>query len=116
MSRYVIGTLLTVLILSGGCAARAVERVQSAASPGYQLILPPAVADKGYPGGFHVQSDAPVASWHQVAAFATRDACESSRIARIDDSIDKARIEVGDRAKYQLPVRRAVRARCVVAR
>lgn len=108
--------LVVVLIISGGCAARSAERGQGAASQAYQLIIPPDVPDERYPGGAHLQSNAPLGTWHQVAAFATFEECESSRINRIDDSIDKARIEVGDRAKYQLPVRRAVNARCVSPR
>jgi hypothetical protein len=125
MARHVVGTLIVVLIIGGGCAARSGEqpqaaarsgaRPQVAASQGYQLIHPPDVADTRYPGGFHIRSHAPLASWHQVAVFATLEECESSRVTRIDDAIDKARIEVGDQAKYQLPVRRAVNARCVSA-
>jgi hypothetical protein len=48
-----------------------------------------------------------------VAVYTSRQACDSARIARIDTSIDEARAEVGERAKYQMPVRRAVNARCV---
>lgn len=116
MTRHVVGTLIVVLLACGGCAARAAERQQGAASHGYQLLRPPDVPDQRYPGGVHVQSDAALASWHQVAVFATLEACESSRIDRVDDSIDKARAEVGTQAKYQLSVRRAVHARCVLAR
>ena len=115
MTRHV-GTLIVVLILSGGCAARSAERGLGVASQGYQLIDSPEVPDERYPGGVHIQSDAPPTTWHPVAVFATHEECESSRIKRVDDSIDKARVEAGAQAKYQLPVRRAVNARCVSAR
>ncbi len=113
MTRHLVGTLVAVVIIGGGCAAQSAERGESATSHGHRLMYPPDVPDAHYPGGVHLQSDAPLTSWHQVAVFATREACESSRTARIDDSIDEARAEVGDQAKYQLPVRRAVNARCV---
>ncbi len=116
MTRYVVGTLLMVLIGGSGCAARPAAGGQGVASPAYQLMCPPDVRDENYPGGVHVQADAPLAAWRRVAAFATREECESSRLNRIDESIDKARVEVGDQAKYQLPVRLAVNARCVTVR
>jgi hypothetical protein len=115
MHRHVVGTLIVVLILGGGCAARSAGRGQGAKTQGYHLVYPPDVPDKGYPGGVHVQAAAPLTAWHEVAVFATHEKCEASRITRIDESIDKARAEVGDQAKYQLPVRRAVQARCVSA-
>jgi hypothetical protein len=108
--------LIVVLIASGGCTARSAEPGQVTVGQGYELMHPPDVPNENYPGGSHVQSSAPLTSWHHVAVFATHEECESSRIHRIDDSIDKARGEVGDQAKYQLPVRRAVNARCVSAR
>lgn len=114
MSRHVVGTVIVVLIVAAGCAARSAERGQATASPGYRLVRPPDVRDERYPGGVRVRSDAPLTTWEHVAVFATREECESSRITRIDDSIDKARAEVGDQAKYQLPVRHAVNARCVI--
>ena len=79
-------------------------------------MYPPDVPDERYPGGVHVLPDAPASSWHRVALFASHEECETSRIARIDDSIDEARQKVGDKAKLALPVRRAVNARCVTAR
>jgi hypothetical protein len=107
--------MVLVLFVSGGCAARSVKPAPApaVASVGYRLVRPPDVPDTRYPGGFHVQGDAPLDHWQQVAAFPTREACETSRIDRIDDSIDKARAEFGAKAKFQLPVRRAVHARCV---
>ncbi len=105
--------MILVMCFSGGCAARSVERGSAVASAGYRLIRPPDVPDTRYPGGFHVQTGAPLEKWQQVAAFRTREECETSRIERIDDSIDEARAEFGAQAKFQLPVRRAVNARCV---
>jgi len=112
MNRYTLGTMILVLFVSG-CAARSVERAPAVTSAGYQLVRPPAVPDTRYPGGFHVQASAPLEKWQQVAAFQTREDCETSRIAQIDESIDQAREEFGAQAKFQMPVRRAVNARCV---
>lgn len=102
-------------MLLAGCAARSVERGPVVASSGYRLIDPPDVPDEHYPGGVHLQAGAPLKAWHQVAVFATREECDSSRLDRIDATIDKARDEFGDKAKFQLSVRRAVHARCVSA-
>ena len=74
---------------------------------------PPDVRDEHYPGGVQVRSDAPLEAWAQVAMFPTFAECETSRLHHIDDSIDRARLDAGERAKYELPVRRAVHARCV---
>src|SRR5688572_14237977 len=116
MPRHVVGILILVSIIGGGCAPRQPERHDAAVSQGYRLMNPPYVRDEHYPGGVHVRSDAPLKSWSQVAMFATAEECETSRVHRIDDSIDRARLEVGERAKYELPVRRAVHARCVSTR
>jgi hypothetical protein len=113
MARHVVGLLVVVLIAAVGCAPRSARREQGAALQGWQLIHPPEVRDERFPGGYQVQADAPLTTWHQDAVFATRDACESSKITRIDDRIDEARAAVGDQAKNALPVRRAVHARCV---
>ncbi|MEO6026595.1 MAG: hypothetical protein ABIR79_06985 [Candidatus Binatia bacterium] len=115
MHRYALGTMILVLFVSGGCAARSVARGPAVASAGYRLIRPPDVPDTHYPGGSHIQAGAPLEKWQQVAAFTTREECETSRIDRIDDSIDQAREEFGAQAKFQLSVRRAVNARCVGA-
>jgi hypothetical protein len=118
MSRPVLRALFIVALTAGaGCAARSTSHPHAmVAEPGYALMHPPDVPDTHYPGGVHVVSEAPMDSWHRDAVFATREECELSRITRIDDSIDDARAEVGDQAKFQLPVRRAVNARCVLAR
>ena len=116
MTRHVIGVAILVLIAGVGCAARTAERAPKLAAPGYQLIDPPDVPDARYPGGAHVQANAPLSSWHRVAVFADEKACDSARVARIDTSIDEARAQVGERAKYQMPVRRAVNARCIPVR
>lgn len=110
MSRHVVGTLIVALIISGGCSARSVQRGQVVASQSYQLIVPPEMRDEHYPGGLHIRPDAPRSTWHQVAVFATNEECESSRITRIDDSIDKARAEVGEQAKYAFVYLHTLRA------
>jgi hypothetical protein len=115
MHRYVVGTLIVALAASGGCAARSAERQPSAVAQSFELLSPPDVPDEHYPGGAHVQTSAPLSKWHRVAMFATLEECETSRTARIDDTIDEARIRAGNQAKNQLPVRHAVNARCVRA-
>lgn len=115
-TRSAVTALVALLVVTGGCAARPASPRQTAAAKGYELIDPPAAPDKHYPGGVHVLSDAPIGEWQRVAAFSSLETCESSRVARIDDSIDLVKREVGDKAKFQLPVRRAVHARCVLAR
>jgi hypothetical protein len=116
MHRYVLGTLILALAASGGCATRSAEGRPGAVAQSFELLSPPDVPDQHYPGGVHVQTSAPLPEWHRVAMFATLDECETSRAVRINDTIDEARIRVGDEAKNQLPVRRAVNARCVRAR
>jgi hypothetical protein len=116
MSRHLIGAVVVLLVAGGGCAARSTPREPVVAARGYELICPPDVPDTRYPGGVHVVGDAPTSKWRHVALFVTLEECESSRITRIDDSIDEARRRVGDKAKFELPVRRAVNARCVAAR
>lgn len=112
MTPHIAGTLVVVMIASAGCAAHSATP-QVLEARGFQLLLPPDVPDTRYPGGFRIRTDTPYASWHPVAAFTTLEECESTRIHQIDESIDQARAEVGDQAKFQLPVRRAVNARCV---
>jgi len=107
--------LIVLSVIGGGCAPRQPERNDAVVSQRYRLMNPPDVRDEHYPGGVHVRSDAPLQAWSQVAMFPTFEECETSRLHRIDDSIDRARLEVGERAKYELPVRRAVNARCVSA-
>ena len=117
MSRPVLAVLfIGALTACGGCVARSAPQSHTLPPPGFALMHPPDVPDTHYPGGVHVVSEAPMETWHRDAVFATREECELSRITRIDDSIDAARAEVGDQAKFQLPVRRAVNARCVLAR
>lgn len=116
MIRHLVGTFVAVTIASAGCAARsAAPQVQVTEAQGYQLLLPPDVPNTRYPGGVRVQTDRPYADWHHLAVFPTFEECETTRIHHIDDSIDHARAEVGDQAKFQLPVRRAVNARCVLS-
>lgn len=101
------------MITSAGCAARSPAPARVAEAPSYRLVVPPDVPDTHYPGGIHIRVGAPYEHWHQVALFPTLEECESTRVHRIDESIDSARAEVGEQAKFQLPVRRAVNARCI---
>jgi hypothetical protein len=86
-----------------------------ACAPGvrWRLMEPPEVANPSYPRGVQLLPNTPKAEWHAVGAFASEDACETARRERTDDAIDRARDAVGDEAKFELPVRRAVNAVCV---
>ena len=77
------------------------------------LMHPPEVRDESYPKGYRLLSNAPVAEWRRVAEFDSEAACDAARTRDVDDSIDRARAEHGEDAKYELPVRRAVNAICV---
>lgn len=110
----VVGLLAIVLTAACGCAAHAPW--SSAGRGDWQLMQAPEVADARYPRGYRIESSAPLAAWRAVGSFATRDECEQAMRTQIDDSIDRARAAVGDDAKNDLAVRRAVNARCVLAR
>jgi hypothetical protein len=79
----------------------------------WRLVYPPEMPDEHYPKGVHLVGAAPLSEWTGAETFASRDACEAARVREIDDTIDRARVEHGDAAKFELPVRRAVNARCV---
>ena len=81
--------------------------------PTWTLLQPPEVRNESYPRGFQLLPDAPVSDWRQVATFASEAACEEARQRQMDEAIDRAHAAVGEDAKYDLDVRRAVNARCV---
>lgn len=83
--------------------------------PAWVLMHPPEVRDESYPRGYRLLPRAPLAEWQSVAVFDTEAACEATREKNVDGSIDRAREEHGDDAKYELTVRRAVNAVCVTA-
>jgi hypothetical protein len=76
-------------------------------------MQPPEVRDDSYPKGYRLVTAAPLAEWHGVATFETEDGCRAAARKSVDDSIDRARAEHGDDAKFELSVRRAVNAVCV---
>ena len=80
---------------------------------GFRLIHPPAVADAAFPGGYRLLVKAPLGDWEVAGRFASREACNRARQAAAEDAVVRARARVGDAAKYDLDVRRAVHARCV---
>ena len=80
---------------------------------GWHLAYPPETADERFPKGVHLLRDAPVAEWTAVDGYPSEDACETARLRKINETIDETRTEHGDGAKFELPVRRAVSARCV---
>jgi hypothetical protein len=98
------------LLLAAGGVACSVIGVHRG---GWRLIQPPEVEDAGAPRGRRLVSSAPTSQWHEVAALGSEAECLEAKRAEIDRTIDRARAEVGDEAKYELPVRRAVNARCV---
>ena len=79
----------------------------------WTLMQPPEVRNESYPRGYQLLPGAPPSDWHQVAAFDNEAACEEARQRRTDEAIDRARAAVGEDAKYDLDVRRAVNARCI---
>ena len=79
----------------------------------WRLVYPPEIPDEHYPKGVHLLGAAPISDWTAAEAYASREACEAARARRIDETIDQARLEHGDAAKFELPVRRAVNARCI---
>src|SRR5438552_18174246 len=93
--------LVLALPLVAGCVDRrvATERVGD-----WRLVYPPEMPDEHYPKGVHLLGSAPIAEWSATEAYASRDACETARVRKIDDTIDQARAEHGDAAKFELPV------------
>jgi hypothetical protein len=87
--------------------------VPGAPSADWLLLHPPEVRDEAYPMGYHLLGEAPLGEWRLQTAFATERECDAARRRNIDETIDRARAEHGQAAKYELAVRRAVHARCV---
>ena len=79
----------------------------------WRLVYPPEMPDEQYPKGVHLVGGAPLSEWTGAETYASREACEAARVRKIDETIDRARVEHGDAAKFELPVRRAVNARCI---
>ena len=107
-------TLLLVLSLAVPGCSRA--RPSTMAAADWRLVYPPESPDAQYPKGVHLRRSAPLDEWTPAERYASEDACETARLQKIDDAIDAARVTRGDEAKFELPVRRAVNARCVAAR
>jgi hypothetical protein len=84
--------------------------------PAWNLLQPPEVPNPAFPRGYQLLPDAAMTEWHSVGVFESETACEAVRKQHTDDSIDRARELYGAEAKYDLPVRRAVQARCVRTR
>jgi len=105
-----VGPFLLALSLVQACAR---PRATDPGLAGWRLLYPPEMADEHYPKGVHLLGAAPLSEWNLGERYASRDACEAARVQKIDETIDRARQEHGDAAKLELPVRRAVNARCV---
>ena len=97
--------ILGSVLLAGGisCAAR----------DGFRLIHPPAAPDAQFPGGYRLLTKAPLGDWPVEGKFASREACEQARQSATTSALAQAHALVGEAAKDDLGVRRAVNARCV---
>lgn len=97
--------VLAASLLAGaiGCAAR----------DEFRLIHPPAARDDEFPGGYRLLTKAPLGDWQIAAEFSSKAACDRACRDAIEDAITRAHALVGDDAKNDLGVRRAVNARCV---
>ena len=95
--------VLIGIVAAGGCAAR----------DAFRLVHPPAGPDDHLPGGVRLLTKAPLGEWVVDARFASRADCEQAREAATTRAIAEAEARVGDGAKNDLGVRRAVNARCV---
>jgi hypothetical protein len=105
--RTMMGCAAWLLLIAAACARR----------PAWNLVQPPEVPNSAYPRGYQLLIDAEMKEWHSVGTFDSETAsCETARKQNTDDSIDHAHEVSGADAKFDLPVRRAVHARCVVRR
>jgi len=109
--RTATATLLLALSLAAPACTRAHPSMMAAAD--WRLVYPPESPDAQYPKAVHLRRSAPLADWTPGERYASEDACETARLQKIDDAIDAAHVTHGDDAKFELPVRRAVNARCV---
>jgi len=108
--------LRSALLWAGVCLAIAGcmrSRLPAATSDDWVLVHPPEVREEGRPRGYRLLPEAPLSDWRPQASFATEVECNQAQRKNIDDSIDRARGAVGDQAKFELTVRRAVQALCV---
>lgn len=81
----------------------------------WHLLHPPESLDPDAPGGIRLLPRTPMAEWRIAGTYAGRDECLAARDAAWDENLGRARAAVGDDAKYDVGVRRAVQARCVRA-
>ena len=109
-------TLLVALSLAVPCCTRSHPSTMTMAAADWRLVYAPESPSAQYPKGIHLRRSAPLDEWTPGERYASEDACETARLQKIDDAIDTARITHGDDVKFELPVRRAVNARCVSAR
>jgi len=113
MHRSIAISVLALSLVVPGCTRRGPA---TTAAIDWRLVYPPESPDAHYPKGVHLEGSAPLSEWTAGDRYASEDACETARLQKLDDAIDTARVVHGDEAKFELPVRRAVNARCVTAR
>ncbi len=95
-----------LLLVLAGCAGQR-----------WALLYPPERAEPGAPKGVRLLPKAPLDEWSTQATFTSADACRHRLDTDARAAVDRARATAGDvEAKYDLPLRRAVSARCVQTR
>ena len=101
--------------VSGGwvLAGVAAGCVHPAAHERWRLMRPPEVSDAAAPRGTRLLPKAPLGEWHQVAILDSETACHAAKKRDIDREVKRATKELGEEAKFAVPLRRAVSARCV---
>ncbi len=108
--RALVAILVLVVLGSATCGRM---RTPDPARADWRLVYPPEMPDEHYPKGVHLMRSAPLEEWTAGEGYASEDECEAARLRKLDEAIDDARLRHGDGAKLELPVRRAVNARCV---
>src|SRR4051794_27176198 len=112
----VLWAMVVVVVSPAGCATSR-RRQQPAPAPApaaaWQLMEPPQEPNDQYPRGYRVLSDAPLERWQPQESYASLEECTKAMRERVDRFIDSARTAVGQDAKNDLAVRRAVHAKCV---
>jgi hypothetical protein len=100
----VVGLLVGVAV---GCPNRAPRER-------WRLMQPPEVNDAEAPKGVRLLPKAPLDEWQQVGLHPSEQECLAAKKHGIEGEVKRARAELGDdNAKFAVPLRRAVNARCV---
>ena len=110
----VVWVMAVIVLGSAACTVnRRGPRQEQPPTAGWQLLEPPQEANDRYPRGYRVLSDAPLEQWQPQGSYASFEECTKAVREREDRFIDSAHAAVGNDAKNDLAVRRAVHAKCV---